>query len=112
VARGVAIAERIVTLLLHRYEELVALRLADAAQLRDRLRPQGGVILALDGLQPDVGHEVLGVLRDVVSGEPPLARSLLGATADDLAPLLEEVRTRLTGERAEQAIPIPRLPPP
>jgi hypothetical protein len=105
-ARGVEIAERSVTVLLHRYEELVALRLLDAAQLRDRLRPQGGVILALDGLQPDVGHEVLWVLRDVVSGEPLLARSLLGATADDLVPLLDEVRTALTGERAEDAIPI------
>jgi hypothetical protein len=104
--RGVLIAERSVTVLLHRYEELVALRLADAAQLRDRLRPQGGVILALDGLQPDVGHEVLWVLRDVVSGEPLLARSLLGATADDLVPLLQEVRTVLMGERPEDAIPL------
>ena len=53
------IAERSVTVLLHRYEELVALRLGDPARLRERLRRQGGVILALDGLQPDVGHEVL-----------------------------------------------------
>jgi hypothetical protein len=104
--RGVQIAERSVTVLVHRYEELVALRLADAAQLRDRLRPHGGVILALDGLQPDVGHEVLWVLRDVVSGEALLARSLLGATADDLVPLLEEVRTVLMGERPEDAIPL------
>src|SRR5262249_53235310 len=68
---------------------------------------QGGVILALDGLQPDVGHEVLWVLRDVVSGEPLVARSLLGATADDLVPLLEEVRCVLTGSaRADEPIPI------
>jgi hypothetical protein len=108
-ARGVAIAERSVTVLLHRYEELVALRLSDPARLRARLAGQGGVILALDGLQPDVGHEVLWVLRDVVSGEVLLARSLLGATADDLAPLLEEVCTALTsgeGAAAEDAIPI------
>jgi hypothetical protein len=104
--RGVALAERSVTVLLHRYEELVALRLVDAAHLRERLRPAGEVILALDGLQPDGGHEVLWVLRDVVSGEPLLARSLLGATADDLVPLLEEVRTALSGERPEEAIPI------
>jgi hypothetical protein len=85
----------------------VALCLADAAQLRARLRPQGGVILAVDGLQPDVGHEVLWVVRDVVSGEPLLARSLFGATADDLVPLLEEVRRVLTGSaRAEEQIPL------
>src|SRR5438270_874668 len=67
--RGVQIAERTVTHLLHRYEELVALRLADQTRLQDRLREQGRIILALDGLQPDVGHEVLWVLRDCLSGE-------------------------------------------
>ncbi len=104
--RGVDIAERSVTVLLHRYEELVALRLSDPVRLRERLVGQNGVILALDGLQPDVGHEVLWVLRDVVSGEVLLARSLLGATKDDLAPLLEEVRTALSGDRPEDTIPI------
>jgi hypothetical protein len=106
-ARGVAIAERSVTVLLHRYEELVALRLSDPTRLRARLRPPGGVILALDGLQPDVGHEVLWVRRDVVSGEVLLARSLLGATEDDLAPLLEEVRVALVSEAGAEEEPIP-----
>jgi hypothetical protein len=102
----VEIAERSVTVLLHRYEERVALRMADTAPLRERLRRQGGVILALAGLQPDVGHEVRWVLRAVVSGAPLLARSLLGATADDLVALREEVQTILTGQRPEEAIPI------
>jgi hypothetical protein len=104
--QGVDIAERSVTELLRRYEELVALRLGDAGQLRERLAGQGGVILALDGLQPDVGHEVLWVLRDVVSGEVLLARSLLGATEADLAPLLEEVCARLQGDRPEEGVRI------
>jgi len=99
--RGVQIAERSVTVLLHRYEELVALRLADASRLRERLAEQGGVILALDGLQPDVGHEVLWVLRDVRSGAVLLARSLLSATAGDLVPLLAEVRDALAGHARE-----------
>jgi hypothetical protein len=55
----------------------------------------GRVILALDGLQPDVGHEVLWVLRDVLSGEVLLARSLLSSTQDDLAELIAEVRDAL-----------------
>ena len=55
------------------------------------LTDQGGVILALDGLQPDVGHEVLWVVRDCLSGEVLLARSLLSATGKDLVPLLREV---------------------
>jgi len=94
-ARGVAIAERTVTHLVQRYEELVALRLADRALLRERLAGQGHIILALDGLQPDVGHEVLWVLRDCLSGEILLARSLLGSTEAELAPLLREVAAAL-----------------
>jgi hypothetical protein len=93
--RGVGIAPRSVLEQLHRYEELVALRLADHERLRTLLTGQGQVILALDGLQPDVGHEVLWVLRDCLSGEVLLARSLLGGTADDLVPLLTEVRAAL-----------------
>jgi hypothetical protein len=93
--RGVAIAERSVTNLVARYEELVALALADAPARAAALRAQGAIVLALDGLQPDVGHEVLWVLRDVLSGTILLARSLLGATARELAGLLREVLAAL-----------------
>jgi hypothetical protein len=95
VARGVVVAERTVGHLIERYEELVALRLTDAHRLRDRLTREGGVVLALDGLQPDVGQEVLWVIRDCVTGEPLLARSLLSATEADLAALLREVQAAL-----------------
>jgi hypothetical protein len=93
--RGVALAQRTVANLLDRYDELKALSTADPARLGPLLRGQGRVVLALDGLQPDVGHEVLWVLRDCLSGELLLARSLLSATADDLAPLITEVRRAL-----------------
>jgi transposase-like protein len=89
--RGVAVCERTVTNLLDRYDELVATTLADDDRLRGVLARQGRVILALDGLQPDVGHEVLWVLRDCLSGEVLLARSLLSSTGEDLAALLREV---------------------
>ena len=88
--RGVATAERSVTNLLDRYDELLATSLTGPRRLRRVLRGQGGVVLALDGLQPDVGHEVLWVVRDCLSGEVLLARSLLSATTKDLAPLLRE----------------------
>lgn len=89
--RGVMIAERSVTNLLDRYDELLATSLSDDQRLRQRLLDQGRVILALDGLQPDVGHEVLWVVRDCLSGMVLLARSLLSGTTDDLADLLREV---------------------
>ncbi len=94
--RRVPIAERTVTHLIQRYEELVALRLSDQPGLRERLERQGAVILALDGMQPEVGHEVLWVIRECLSGEVLLARSLLGGTETELSALLEEVRAALT----------------
>lgn len=94
-ARGVSITERSVTNLMQRYEELVALRTADQSRIAAQLQKQGRVILALDGLQPDVGHEVLWVVRDCVSGEILLARSLLSSTQGDLTALLTEVREQL-----------------
>jgi len=89
--RGLEIAERSVTNLLDRYDELLATGLTGARRLRRLLKPQGGVILALDGLQPDVGHEVLWVVRDCLSGAVLLARSLLSGRSEDLEPLLREV---------------------
>jgi hypothetical protein len=68
--RGVAVSERTVTNLLDRYEELVALRLTDRIALRERLKEQGSLaVLSIDGLQPDVGHEVSWVVRECLSGE-------------------------------------------
>jgi hypothetical protein len=93
--RGVAIAQRTVGNLLDRYDELRALATADPARLRRLLKGQKRVILAIDGLQPDVGHEVLWVLRDCLGGEVLLAKRLLSATTHDLAALLAEVRAAL-----------------
>jgi hypothetical protein len=96
--RRVVIAQRTVTNLLDRYDELRAVASANPKRLRRVLRPQGRVVLAIDGLQPHVGHEILWVLRDCLSGEVLLARTLLSATIKDLAALIREVR---------QVLPVP-----
>src|SRR2546428_3727417 len=94
-ARGVSIAQRSVTHLMHRYEELVTLRITDQERIKARLQKQGHVILAIDGLQPDVGHEVLWVVRDCLSEEILLARPLLSSTQGDLTALFKEVKELL-----------------
>jgi hypothetical protein len=96
--RGVVVALRSVGNLLDRYDELRALATADRDRLHAILSKQRRVVLAIDGLQPDVGHEVLWVVRDCLSGEVLLARSLLSATIKDLKALLSE---------ACQAVPVP-----
>ena len=69
-ARQIAVCERSVTNLIQRYEELVSLRLLDRPRVQNRLAGQGRVVLAIDGLQPDVGNEILWVAS-------------IGAPADD-----------------------------
>jgi len=64
----------------------------------DIIADRGTRPAALDGLQPDRGHEVLWVIRDCLSGEVLLARSLLSATQGDLVALLREVK---------QGLPVP-----
>jgi hypothetical protein len=87
----VPICVRSVGNLLDRYDELLALSTSDAGRLRRITAAAGRVIVAIDGLQPDVGH-------DVLSGEVLLARSLLSSTQDDLAKLIGAVK---------QALPVP-----
>src|SRR5260370_6113937 len=93
--RGLPICERSVLHLVERYEELVALRVADDCRLQEVLRKQGRVILAIDGLEPDAEHEVLWVLRDCLSGEPLLARPFLSSIKAHLVSLLEESKRTL-----------------
>lgn len=94
-ARDLPISVRSVTNLLDRYDELVALQVGDGARLKAATRAAGAVVLALDGLQPTVGNEVLWVFRDCLSGTILLAQSVLSATADDLVPLITTVKDGL-----------------
>lgn len=96
--RLLVIAPRTVTYLLERDDELRSLTLRDSHRLARLTHRQGRVILALDGLQPDVGHEVLWVRRDCLSGAGLLAKSLLSATQHDVALLLHQVK---------EALPVP-----
>jgi hypothetical protein len=95
IARGRAVAPRTGTNLLERYDDLVARSRQDPPRRRRLTPPQGRVSLALDGLQPDVGQAVLGGLRDGLSGEGLLARSLRSAPHEDCPTLSREVQQAL-----------------
>ena len=94
--RGLSIGERTVLNLLARYEELVTIHMTDRERLQSLMQKQGHLILAVDGLRPDVGHEVLWVIRDCVSGEILLARTLLSETESHIVTLLKEVEKAST----------------
>ncbi len=92
-SRGVNISQRSVSNLLERYDELLAVSLTDNQRIQGIVKDQKRVILAIDGMQPDVGHEVLWVIRECLSGEILLARTMLSSRGQDLEALLEEVKS-------------------
>jgi hypothetical protein len=94
--RGLCVSQRTVSNLVARYDELLAVKLNDCKRLQAIVAQQQQVILAIDGLQPDMGHEVLWVIRDCLSGEILLAQTLLSATTTDLAALLNQVKQALS----------------
>jgi hypothetical protein len=58
-ARGVSLSQRHVTDRVEGYEERVARALGQAPERRARLQAQGRLIRAIEGRQPEVGHEGL-----------------------------------------------------
>jgi hypothetical protein len=58
----------------------------------DKIRANGGITLALDGVQPEKGNETLWILKDVLTGETLLARNLQSADKDSIATLLRQIK--------------------
>ena len=91
---AVQISDRHVQNLLETY---LALLRASQQDLPTLLAPtiaeHGGLIVSLDGLQPEQGNEQLWVVREVLSGTVLGAANLQQATAPMLVPLLTPIRT-------------------
>lgn len=89
----VQISERHVQNLLEIYLALLRASQHDlAARLAITVEEHGGLILALDGLQPEQGNEQLWVVREVQSGAVLGAANLQQASAPFLEPLLSPIR--------------------
>ncbi len=89
--KGVNICQRSVSNVLDRYDELLSVSVTDKNRIEKLLGNQTKVILAIDGLQPQVGQEVLWVIRDCISESILLARSLLSSRGEELSQMLAEV---------------------
>lgn len=89
----VAISERHVQNLLEVYLALLrASEQAPAERLAPVVDAHGGVILTLDGLQPEQGNEQLWTVREVLSGAVLAAANLPQASAPVLERLLRPVQ--------------------
>ncbi len=91
--RGVKTSDRNVQLLYERY--LTLLRASATERVREVLQQvvdeHGGIILSMDGVQPEKGNETLYVIREVLSGTVLAARNMKSSSASDLETLISPV---------------------
>jgi hypothetical protein len=59
--------------------------------LMEELKKSGGIVLAIDGIQPEKSNETLYILRDMRSGRVLVAQNLLSSASSEIEKLIEEV---------------------
>ena len=74
-----------------RYQTLLAAREQDPAILRKEYRHEKDVILMIDGLQPEKGHETLYVVREYNQKRVWFAEALLSSSNQEIRSLLHRV---------------------
>jgi hypothetical protein len=77
---------------LRRYQTIVAARYQDASVLADAYRGIDSLILTIDGLQPEKGHETLYVVRELRGKRVWFAEALLSSTTTEVQRLLAQAK--------------------
>lgn len=75
-----------------RYQRMLAARQQDPAEVARAYRRAKGLILTIDGLQPEKGHETLYVVREVGRKRVWFAEALLSSSAAAVQRLLARAR--------------------
>ena len=81
-----------IELYIARYERMIAARHQDPAHLADAYANIVDVVLSIDGLQPEKGHQVLYVVRELNAGRVWFAMPLLSSAALEIETLLVRAR--------------------
>jgi len=77
---------------LRRYQTMLAARQQDPESLGQEYRSVESLILSIDGLQPEKGHETLYVVRELTTKRVWFAEALLSATAAEVRRLIAQAR--------------------
>src|SRR3989454_9568938 len=73
---------------LHRYQHMLAARQQDPQQLAAAYAGGDAVSLAIDGLQPEKGHETLYVVRELTQKRVWFAEALLSSATEEVRRLI------------------------
>ncbi len=77
---------------IHRYQAMLAARQQDPEALRQHYQGTEALILAIDGLQPEKGHETLYVVRELTGKRVWFGEALLSATAAEVQRLIAQAK--------------------
>jgi hypothetical protein len=77
---------------IRRYQVMLAARQQDPESLRRHYASAAEIILCIDGLQPEKGHETLYVVRELTRKRVWFAEPLLSATEGEVRRLITEAR--------------------
>jgi hypothetical protein len=88
----IALSEDAIEKAIRRYQAMLAARQQDPEALRRHYEGVDEIILSIDGLQPEKGHETLYVVRELTAKRVWFAESLISATAAEIRPLLAQAK--------------------
>src|SRR5229473_3441165 len=77
---------------LGRYQTMLAARQQDPERLADDYRDIASLVLTIDGLQPEKGHETLYVVRELRGKRVWFAEPLLSSSADEVRRLIAKAK--------------------
>ena len=82
---AIDLAENSITNYIQRYQAMLAARQQDIEAMRREYQGGEPIILSIDGLQPEKGHETLYVVRELTRKRVWFAEALISATAAEVA---------------------------
>jgi hypothetical protein len=89
---GIKLSEDAIDQYIRRYQAMLAARQQDAESLRRQYESVAEIILSIDGLQPEKGHETLYVVRELTRKRVWFAEPLLSATEDEVRCLIRKAK--------------------
>jgi hypothetical protein len=91
-AYAIKISEDSIARAIRFYQVILAARQQDPEVLRQQYAPVTEIILSIDGLQPEKGHETLYVVRELTQKRVWFAEPLISATADEVRRLITKAK--------------------
>jgi hypothetical protein len=91
-AYGIQLSADSLARYIRHYQVMLAARQEDPARLRQHYQAVEEIILSIDGLQPEKGHETLYVVRELTQKRVWFAEPLLSATADEVRRLIAKAK--------------------